>query len=120
MPIFKYSMLISVLIMSSNSAALSLTGAEQPLEHGLYDSRSCNDLYMQASWLEQKTHQYKANLTNNTRAATYALTVFSPAIYYLGFTTVKNHLDHSNTQAAINEIQHIRQRMAEKRCFERS
>jgi hypothetical protein len=116
----KYSVLISLLLLSTEGIALNLAETEQPLTQGLYDNRSCNDLYMQASALEQKTFLYKTNFYSDTRVASYALAVLSPAIYLFGYTPYQNHLDQSRSQVASNDIKHIRLRMAEKRCFERN
>jgi len=108
-----------LLIFSTNSAALNLAGTNQSITNGLYDNRSCNDLYMQASTLEKDTFIYKTNINNNTtRVASYALTIFSPAVYYLGFTAYQNHKQQTRSQIALGEIDQIRLRMAEKRCFE--
>ena len=120
MTILKFSALSTMLMLSAESSALNLINTGQPLEHGLYDSRSCNDLYMQATALEQQSYLYKTKLSNNTRAASYALTVFSPAIYYFGFTAYKNHMEEAKKNQAINDIEQVRLRMAEKRCFERN
>ncbi len=116
----KHSLLLtSLLLFGSNVSALNLAGTEQPLSDSLYDNRTCNELYMQASELEQQTFHYKTNLYSDTRVASYALTVFSPAIYYFGYAAYQNHQEQARTQKASNEIDHIRLRMAEKRCFER-
>lgn len=110
--------LIFLLILSTQTNALNLVGAEQPFTEGLYDNRTCNDLYMQASALEQKTFQYKTNYYSNKRVASYALAVLSPALYVFGYTPYQNHLDQARVQQATSEIEHVRLRMAEKRCFQ--
>ncbi len=46
---------ILLLLFSTQSSALNLSRIDQPLEDGIYDNRSCNDLYLQASALEQDT-----------------------------------------------------------------
>ena len=75
---------------------------------------------MQASALEQKSYIYKTDLYTDkgSQVAAYALTVFTPAIYYFGFKAYKNYSDQISSQTALNEIDQIRYRMAEKRCFE--
>ncbi len=122
MEIFKYITFISILLFSTQSYALILAGTEQPLEAGLYDNRSCNDLYIQASALEQDTFIYKATIYNDkkTRVASYAMTMFAPAIYYLGFNAFQNYKDQVRSELAFSEIEEIRSRMAEKRCFEQN
>lgn len=108
------------LIFCTNSMALNFAGIEHPANDSLYDKRSCNDLYLQASALEQKTYIYKTNLYSDegSQVASYALTVFSPAVYYFGFKAYKDYSDEVRSQNALTEIDQIRQRMAEKRCFE--
>ncbi len=49
----KYITLISLLLVSTQSSALNLAEVNQPIDQELYDGRSCNDLYMQASALEK-------------------------------------------------------------------
>ena len=50
-----------------------------------------------ASALEKDTFIYKTNIYNDnkTRVASYALTIFTPAVYYLGFTAYQNHKQQS-------------------------
>ncbi len=115
---FKTTSLISLLFFSIQANSLNLVGAEQPFTEGLYDKRSCNDLYMQASALEQKTFRYKTNYYSDKSVASYALAAVSPALYFFGYAPYQNHLDQSRSQLATNEIEHVRLRMAEKRCFE--
>lgn len=119
MEFFKYSILAYLLLISTSSSALNLAATEQPIAQSLYDDRTCNDLYIQASALEPQTFKYKATLSNNTRAATYTMTVFSGGIYYLGYTGFQQLVERHNSQQAKLDIEQIRHRMAEKRCFER-
>lgn len=117
----KQILLITILVFSTNSAALNLAGTNQTITNGLYDNRSCNDLYMQASALEKDTFINKTNFysDNKTRVASIALTVFSPAVYYFGFSAFQNYKAQTRSQTALSEIEAIRFRMAEKRCFEK-
>jgi len=119
MSILKYISLISLLIFNTQTNALNLVGAEQSFTEGLYDKRTCNDLYMQASALEQKTFHYKTNPYSDKSVASYALAVLSPALYAFGYAPYQNHLDQTRSQLASGEIEQVRLRMAEKRCFER-
>ncbi len=120
MPTLKYISLISLSLFSIQANSLNLAGAEQTFTEGLYDNRSCNDLYMQASALEQKTFHYKTNYYSDQRVASYALAVVSPALFFFGYAPYQNHLDQKRSQLASSEIEHVRLRMAEKRCFEQS
>lgn len=115
---FKTISLIFLLLLSMQAYALNLAGTEQSITEGFYDNRTCNDLYMQASALEQKTFHYKTNYYSDKRVASYALAVVSPALYFFGYAPYQNHLDQTRSQLATSEIKHIRLRMAEKRCFE--
>lgn len=110
--------LISLLLFSIQANSLNLLGAEQTFAEGLYDNRSCNDLYMQASALEQKTFQYKTSYYSEKHVTGYALALVSPALYVFGYAPYQNHLDQTRSQLASSEIEHVRLRLAEKRCFE--
>tara|TARA_R110000782_G_scaffold127183_2_gene218740 strand:+ start:242 stop:604 length:363 start_codon:yes stop_codon:yes gene_type:complete len=110
--------LISLLLLSIQANALNLAGAEQPFTEGLYDNRTCNDLYMQASALEQKTFHYKTNYYSDKRVASYALAVVSPTLYFFAYAPYQNHLNQTRSKAATSEIELVRLRLAEKRCFE--
>lgn len=120
MAISRYILLIFALIFGFNAYALNLAGTNRSITNELYDNRSCNDLYMQASEMEQDTFIYKTNLYNDkkTQLASYALTIFSPAIYYFGFNAYQNHKQQVRAVNAMSEIESVRLRMAEKRCFQ--
>ena len=110
-----------LLIISSSSFALNLTGTAESITNELYDNRSCNELYIEASRLEQDTFINKTTIYNDnkTQLASYAATVFSPAIYYLGFNAIQNYKNQVRSEHALSEIDKVRLRMAEKRCFEK-
>ncbi|MCZ6804404.1 MAG: hypothetical protein O7D86_10840 [Proteobacteria bacterium] len=113
---------ILLLLFSTQSSALNLSRIDQPLEDGIYDNRNCNDLYLQASALEQDTFINKTNIYNDKRAsvASYAVAVFTPAFYYLGFNAFQNYRAQIHSEIAFSKISEIRYRMAEKRCFEQN
>jgi hypothetical protein len=117
MELSKYITFISLLLISAQSAALNLAEINQPIEEGIYDSRSCNDLYMQASTLEKESFTYKTGFGAKTQVASIVTTVFAPAVYYLGYSAFQNYKNGINSKAAFAEIEEIRFRMAEKRCF---
>jgi len=112
-------LLLTLLFLSMNSYALNISGVEKPVTDSLYDNRSCNDLYMQASALEQDTYFNKISIYNDnkSRSAGIAMTVFAPAIYYLGYSAFQNYNNQLRSEAAFSEIEELRFRMAEKRCF---
>lgn len=117
MEIFKYIGFLSLLLVSGQSSALNLTEINQPIEQGLYDSRSCNELYMQALVLEKESFIYKTGSNKNIKVASLASTIFAPAIYYLGFSAFQNYKNNTHSKTAFAEIEQVRFRMAEKRCF---
>lgn len=113
---FKYITFISLLLVSAQSTALNLTEINQPIEQGLYDSRSCNDLYMQATAFEKEAFGYKSG-SNKTQVASMVSAVFAPAIYYLGFSVFQDYKNGIRSKTAFTEVEAIRSRMSEKRCF---
>ncbi len=117
MELSKYITFISLLLIGTQSTALSLAEINQPIEQGIYDSRSCNDLYMQASVLEKESFSYKTGFGTRTQVASIVTTIFAPAVYYLGFSAFQDYKNGINSKAAFVEIEEIRFRMAEKRCF---
>lgn len=93
------------------------TARSQPL----FDTRSCNELYVEASALEKLSYADDYDYFNdrNARVAGIASTVFAPAIYYFGYAAYKDVSSKSEALTALSSINDIRNRMAEKRCFER-
>jgi len=117
MELSKYTVFTSLLLISTQSTALNLVEINQPIKQGLYDSRSCNDLYMQASALEKESFAHKTGIGTRTQVASIVSTVFAPALYYLGFSAYQDYKSGINAKTAFVEIEEIRFRMAEKRCF---
>ena len=121
MTIIKYSLAAFSLLFGVNSMALNLANVDQTATSTIYDSRSCHELYAQASALEQDSYIYKSDFYSDkgTQMAAYAMTIFSPAVYYFGFKAYKDYEANVRSAGARDEISVVRQRMAEKRCFER-
>ncbi len=117
MEIFKYIIFTTVLLVSAQSTALNLVEMNQQIEKDLYDSRSCNDLYMQATTLEKNLFAYEANHGSKTQLASVVTTLFAPAVYYLGYSAFYDYKNSMSAKAVFTEIEDIRFRMAEKRCF---
>ena len=114
--------LVPGLILSLNCMALNLANVnDRPSTNSIYDSRSCNELYAQASALEQDTYIYRNDFYSDkgTQVATYAMTVFTPAVYYFGYKVYKDYETNVRSAHAQNEMDQVRMRMAEKRCFEK-
>jgi hypothetical protein len=85
MKLLKYITLIPLALFSAQSSEINQTG-----EESLYDSRSCNDLYMQASILEKQSYN-NAGYGERTQIASFMSTVFAPAIYYMGFSAYQDY-----------------------------
>lgn len=117
MELSKYIIFISLLLISAQSSALNLTEINQPIEQDLYDSRSCNDLYMLTINLEKESLRFKSGRENSTEVASLVSTVFAPAIYYLGYNAFQDYKTDKRNKTAFAKIEEIRFRMAEKRCF---
>ena len=116
-PIF--CIFISSLLFSTHCLALNLVQFNQNNPDKLYDDRSCNDLYMEASALEKQSFAYAESKDNKTVIASVASTVFAPALYLVGFSAVKDYKSGVDSKSAFEKIEEIRFRMAEKRCFEK-
>ncbi|NOG60774.1 MAG: hypothetical protein HND53_09765 [Proteobacteria bacterium] len=113
----KYLILLFFLICSTQSFALNLVEFKKPVGENLYDSRSCNDLYMEASALEKESFSYAAGNRNKTQIAGMVSTVFAPALYYMGYTAYQDYKKEIDSKSTFDKIEEIRFRMAEKRCF---
>jgi hypothetical protein len=117
MEIFKYIIFTFLLLISAQSSALNLAEINQPIEKGLYDNRSCNDLYVQATSLEKNFMAYEANAGSRTQVASIVSAVFAPAIYYLGYSAFHDYKNGLHTKQTFAQIEEVRYRMAQKRCF---
>ena len=104
---------------STQSMALNLVDFSQPVEEKFYDARSCNDLYLEASALEKQSFSYEEDKGDKTMLASVASTVFTPALYLVGYSAVKDYKDEIESKSTFDKIEEIRYRMAEKRCFEK-
>jgi hypothetical protein len=71
---------------------------------------------MQASELEKESFAYYKS-SSKTQVASIVSTVFAPAIYYLGYSVFQDYKNETRTKSAFTEIEEVRFRMAEKRCF---
>lgn len=117
MALSKYIIFISFLLLSAQSSALNLVEINKPIKQGLYDNRSCNDLYMEALALEKESFSYAAGNGNKTQVASVVSTIFTPALYYLGYSAYQDYKNEIDSRSTFVEIEEIRFRMAEKRCF---
>ena len=116
----KLALIFSICILTSTQTmALNLVEFNQSVGEKLYDSRSCNDLYMEASALEKQSFSYAADKGNKTQIASAVSTFFAPAIYLVGYNALKDYKDGIESKSNFAKIEEIRFRMAEKRCFEK-
>ena len=107
------------LFISAQSWALNLVDFKQSADEKLYDDRSCNDLYMEASALEKQTFSYAEDKSNKTLMASVASTVFTPALYLVGYSAIKDYKNEADAKSTFVKMEELRYRMAEKRCFEK-
>jgi hypothetical protein len=112
----KFILILSLLVFSSQSWALKLVDLNRSSGEKLYDSRSCNDLYMEATALEKENFAYAAG-SNRTMVASVVSTVFAPAVYYLGYSAYQDYKKEIDSESTFAKIEHVRFLMAEKRCF---
>ncbi len=99
--------------------ALSELQAARP--QSLYENRTCQQLYLAAAQLENKALNYKSDLFNqeNNTVASIVSTVFTPALYFLGYSNLMSFKSKREAHHSNMELNKIRYRMAEKRCFQR-
>ncbi|MEM7027177.1 MAG: hypothetical protein AAF410_02995 [Pseudomonadota bacterium] len=114
MPIF-FSFFIAMPVFAFNVDNIDSTSSVS-----LFDARSCNELYAEASALEKTSYADDYDHYNDSHAqvAGLASTIFAPAIYYFGYAAYKEMNSKKVAITARQDIDEIRQRMAEKRCFE--
>ena len=114
-------LLILPLLIPVHALAFSIDAVGQSNQSNLFDQRSCQELYMQATALEQQHYRLRHNYytDKNAQAASIASTVFTPALYYFGYAAYKDMKSEKDVVTTGQEIDAIRTRMAEKRCFDR-
>lgn len=105
------------ILFNIDCSALNLVEFNRAAEENLYDSRSCNDLYMQATSLEKEFFANGPGPSGRTQVASLVSTVFTPALYYLGFSAYQDYQADMNSKSTFAKIEEIRFRMAQKRCF---
>lgn len=116
----KAFIIFSVCIFASAQAlALNLVQTRESIEDKLYDTRSCNELYMKASALEKQSFSYETNTGERTQIASAVSTVFTPALYLLGYSAFQDYKKGVEAKSTFAKIEEVRYRMAEKRCFEK-
>lgn len=114
-------MMLIPLLLPAQASAFSVDAVGKSNHDNLFDPRSCNELYMQATALEQRHYRLRHNYytDKNAQAAGIASAVFTPALYYFGYAAYKDLQSDKSMNSTQLEIDAIRTRMAEKRCFDR-
>ncbi len=109
------------LLIPVRALAFSIDAVGQSKHDNLFDPRSCHQLYIQATALEQQHYRLRHNYytDKNAQAAGIASAVFTPALYYFGYAAYKELQSEKDVATTRLEIDSIRTRMAEKRCFDR-
>ena len=113
----RFLFFMTLIGMSTPSLALSMK-LETELE-GLYEDRTCAELYYAVSELEKRTLNYESALYNsrNNSLASVASTVFSPAIIFVGVSNAMQFKSELDSERQLQELNFLRQRMAEMNCF---
>lgn len=104
---------------SAQALAFNLVQIKESSGENLYATRSCNDLYMEASALEKQSFSYEADKGERTQIASAVSTVFAPAIYLLGYNAIQDYRTSIEAKSTFAKIEEIRYQMAEKHCFEK-
>lgn len=110
-------MLSLSVFISTQAQALNLIQTKESVGEELYDTRSCNDLYMEASALEKQSFSYEAGKGERTQIASVVSTVFAPALYLAGYSVFQDFKTGIDAKSTFAKIEEVRYRMAEKRCF---
>ena len=107
-----------VLVTAQNSWAFNKA---QPLEnHPVMDLRHCEQLYARATELEARSQNRESSIysAQNNNVASVVSTVFTPALYFLGFSKIKQFTSRHQAMESLHELDAVRNRMAALRCFQ--
>lgn len=117
--IFKLTIALNLLITSHQSLAISELQGARP--NSFYENRTCEQLYLAAGRLENKALNYESEVFNdgNNAIASIVSTVFTPALYFLGYSNLMSFKSERESYQSNEELNKIRLRMAEMRCFQR-
>lgn len=101
------------------SQTMALSIKESEINYSAYENRSCEELYRDISALEHNTLNYDSPLYNrrNNDMATVASTVFTPAVFFVGFSNAMNFKSEYEASKNNQELNYLRNRMGEMRCF---
>lgn len=112
---------ICVFLMTFSIPTLSLSQLQGQRPESLYENRTCEQLYLAAGKLERKALNYESDVFNqrNNTVASIVSTVFTPALYFLGYSNLMNFKSDREAYQSNQELNQVRVRMAEMRCFQR-
>ena len=96
------------------------TRADAPLTMA-YGELSCNELYVMASQLEPKSQRFRSPLFNEKThvIATAIGSVTTIGYYYFGFSVAKEYYEDYRSHQHLQELDRLRQHMAQNYCFQK-
>lgn len=109
--------LLTMLLLPLTVNAISLK--QEKKSPSLYENRTCEQLYQAATELESYSLNYKSDIynQNNNNIASIVSTVFTPALYFLGYSNYMSFKSGVKAYESNQQLDKVRQRMAEMRCF---
>jgi len=110
-----------IYLITFSIPALSISQLQGQRPDSLYENRTCEQLYLAAGKLESKALNYESDVFNqrNNTLASIVSTVFTPALYFLGYSNLMNFKSDREAYRSNQELNKVRFRMAEMRCFQR-
>ena len=117
----KIIFLMTAILISSAAQAFNIVAVGTASNDNMFDTRSCGELYTQVATLEKQAYFNKQDYYTDTndQAAIIASTMFTPTVYYFGFAAYKDFKAKKQVNDARLQLDALRVRMAEKRCFAR-
>lgn len=110
---------LTLLMILTVPATQAFSGQSTQIPKGLYENRTCEQLYQAASQMESNALNYESDIYNdrNNQVASIVSTVFTPALFFLGFSNYMSFKSEHEAYQANQKLTDIRQRLAEMRCF---
>ncbi|MDX1519519.1 MAG: hypothetical protein R3318_05305 [Gammaproteobacteria bacterium] len=119
--LLKYRVIFTALLAGITTPCLAISQFQGQRPSSLYENRTCEQLYLAAGKLENKALNYESDVYNqrNNTVAGIVSTVFTPALYFLGYSSLMSFKSDREAYHSNLELNKIRFRMAEMRCFQR-
>lgn len=107
-------------MMLTSAVAWPISTLQGQRPASIYENRTCEQLYLAAGRLENKALNYESDIFNqrNNTIASVVSTVFAPAMYFLGYSGLMSFKAEREAYQSNQELDRIRIRMAEMRCFQ--